>query len=37
MESPWHGIEEESWDLIHIRMLNGSIESWPELYQRVFT
>lgn len=36
IESPWHGFTLESWDLIHIRMLNGSIESWPELYQKVF-
>ncbi|KAM3077933.1 Secondary metabolism regulator lae1 [Clarireedia jacksonii] len=36
IESPWHGLALESWDMIHIRMLAGSIGSWPELYQKVY-
>lgn len=37
-ESPWDeiGLIGNSWDLIHMRMLNGSVKSWPELYQKVF-
>jgi hypothetical protein len=29
-------MELDSWDLIHMRMLNGSIQSWPGLYQQIF-
>ncbi|KAH8813337.1 S-adenosyl-L-methionine-dependent methyltransferase [Xylogone sp. PMI_703] len=36
IESPWHGMDLDSWDLIHVRMLNGSITSWPELYQKIY-
>lgn len=36
IESPWHGMELDSWDLIHMRMLNGSIQSWPGIYQQIF-
>lgn len=25
----------DSWDLIHMRMLSGSVSSWPELYANV--
>lgn len=35
-ESPWL-LGEDSWDLIHLRMACGSVTSWPELYQKVFT
>lgn len=35
-ESPW-SLGEDSWDLIHIRMACGSVTSWPELYQKVFS
>ncbi|ATZ49708.1 Bclae1 [Botrytis cinerea B05.10] len=35
IESPWWGLEVESWDMVHIRMLSGSINSWPALYQKV--
>ncbi|KAF2868712.1 methyltransferase LaeA [Massariosphaeria phaeospora] len=35
-ESPW-SLGEDSWDLIHIRLACGSVSSWPELYQKVFT
>jgi hypothetical protein len=27
---------EESFDLVHLRMLCGSVSSWPEMYQKVF-
>lgn len=29
-------VEQNSFDLIHMRMLNGSIENWPRLYRQVF-
>ncbi|OCK90767.1 LaeA-like protein [Cenococcum geophilum 1.58] len=35
-ESPW-SLGEDSWDLIHLRMACGSVSSWPELYQKIFT
>ncbi|KAI9730150.1 MAG: hypothetical protein M1818_008244 [Claussenomyces sp. TS43310] len=36
IESPWHGMALDSWDLIHMRMLYGSISEWNELYAKVF-
>ncbi|CAJ2499961.1 Uu.00g028140.m01.CDS01 [Anthostomella pinea] len=36
MEEPWTGIEENSFDLIHMRMLLGSIAHWPWVYGQVF-
>ncbi|KAA8575462.1 hypothetical protein MFRU_002g00730 [Monilinia fructicola] len=36
IESPWFGLEVESWDMIHIRMLSGGVVSWPALYQKVW-
>jgi len=36
-ESPWHGMELDSWDLIHLRMLNGSVQNWSQMYQKIFT
>jgi hypothetical protein len=36
IESPWYGMDMDSWDLIHMRMLNGSISSWPEIYAKIF-
>lgn len=36
IESPWHGMDLDSWDLIHVRMLNGSISGWPETYQKIY-
>ncbi|KAF2493853.1 S-adenosyl-L-methionine-dependent methyltransferase [Lophium mytilinum] len=35
-ESPWT-LGQDSWDLIHLRMACGSVSSWPELYQNIFT
>ncbi|KAJ9632033.1 hypothetical protein H2203_000434 [Taxawa tesnikishii (nom. ined.)] len=34
-ESLWT-FGEDSWDLIHLQMLCGSVTSWPNLYQKVF-
>jgi len=34
-EGLW-AIGEDSCDLIHIRQACGSVQSWPELYQKVF-
>lgn len=25
-----------SWDLVHMRMLNGSIANWPRLYSEIY-
>ncbi|KAF8854588.1 methyltransferase LaeA [Acephala macrosclerotiorum] len=36
IESPWYGMDMDSYDLIHMRMLNGSISSWPDIYSKVF-
>ncbi|KAI1749678.1 S-adenosyl-L-methionine-dependent methyltransferase [Xylaria castorea] len=36
IEDPWVEVEPSSFDLIHMRMLNGSIENWPRLYRQVF-
>ncbi|KAI1821292.1 methyltransferase LaeA [Xylaria intraflava] len=36
MEDPWDGVELNSFDLIHMRTLNGSIEDWRRLYGQVF-
>jgi len=36
LETPWQGLEPNSWDLIHMRTLKGSIQSWPQLYAQVF-
>lgn len=35
IESPWYGTEEDSWDLIHMRMLNGSIRHWDLMYAQI--
>lgn len=35
-ESPW-SLGEDSWDMIHLRMACGSVSSWPELYQKIFS
>lgn len=36
IEAPWVDLGLESWDLIHMRMLNGSITSWQDTYDKVF-
>jgi hypothetical protein len=36
IESPWHDLGVDSWDLIHMRMLNGSISNWPDTYHKIF-
>ncbi|KFY35955.1 hypothetical protein V494_05456 [Pseudogymnoascus sp. VKM F-4513 (FW-928)] len=35
-EAPWHGLAMDSYDLIHLRMLAGSISSPRELYANIF-
>ncbi|KAK0657566.1 S-adenosyl-L-methionine-dependent methyltransferase [Cercophora newfieldiana] len=35
IEMTWTDLEPGSWDLIHMRTLNGSIANWPKLYQEV--
>jgi hypothetical protein len=29
-------MDQDSWDLIHMRMINGSVENWESLYQKIF-
>lgn len=36
IEAPWIGLPMDNWDMIHLRMMAGSISSWPELYANVF-
>ncbi|CZT00557.1 related to methyltransferase [Rhynchosporium agropyri] len=36
IESPWWWCEVDSWDLIHMRMLAGSISSWQDTYTQIF-
>ncbi|KAK4170452.1 S-adenosyl-L-methionine-dependent methyltransferase [Cladorrhinum sp. PSN259] len=36
IETSWQDLEPGSWDLIHLRMLNGSIASWPTMYNEVY-
>ncbi|KAI8965416.1 methyltransferase LaeA [Daldinia sp. FL1419] len=36
IEDPWTGVDENSFDLIHMKMLLGGIASWASLYDRVF-
>ncbi|KAF8858641.1 S-adenosyl-L-methionine-dependent methyltransferase [Acephala macrosclerotiorum] len=35
-EEEWHGLGTGSWDLIHLRMLCGSVTNWPNLYEKAF-
>ncbi|KAI1378784.1 S-adenosyl-L-methionine-dependent methyltransferase [Hypoxylon crocopeplum] len=35
IEDPWSGVEEGSFDLIHMKMLAGSIGDWATLYSRI--
>ncbi|CAK7209590.1 hypothetical protein SEUCBS140593_000544 [Sporothrix eucalyptigena] len=35
IESHWH-LGSDSWDLIHIRCLNGVVRNWPSLYNTVY-
>jgi SAM-dependent methyltransferase len=36
IEDPWVGVEPNSFDMIHIRLLSGSIENWPQVYDQIF-
>ncbi|KAI0849551.1 methyltransferase LaeA [Daldinia vernicosa] len=36
IEDPWTGIEENSFDLIHMKMLAGGIANWTAIYDRAF-
>lgn len=36
IEGPWHGLGEDSWDMIHMRMMNGSIANWADIYAKIF-
>ncbi|KAG9547240.1 methyltransferase LaeA, partial [Aureobasidium melanogenum] len=36
-ETPYWSLGQDSWDLIHMQMLCGSVSSWPNLYAKVFS
>ncbi|KAH6711824.1 methyltransferase LaeA [Leptodontidium sp. MPI-SDFR-AT-0119] len=36
IESPWFWCDVDSWDMIHMRMLAGSISNWPATYAQIF-
>ncbi len=36
IEDRWQDLEPASWDLIHMRTLNGSISNWPRVYAEIF-
>ncbi|KAK3393755.1 S-adenosyl-L-methionine-dependent methyltransferase [Podospora didyma] len=35
IEVPWQDLNPGTWDLIHLRSLNGSISNWPRLYGEI--
>ncbi|KAI0178909.1 methyltransferase LaeA [Hypoxylon sp. FL1284] len=35
IEDPWTGVDEASFDLIHLKMLAGAVENWSTLYSRI--
>ncbi|OTB05658.1 hypothetical protein M426DRAFT_127934 [Hypoxylon sp. CI-4A] len=35
IEDSWYGVEESSFDLIHMKMLAGAVRSWPNLYTQI--
>ncbi|KAK3310224.1 S-adenosyl-L-methionine-dependent methyltransferase [Chaetomium strumarium] len=36
IEDPWQNLDPGSWDLIHMRTLNGSIANWPHVYAEAY-
>ncbi|KAH6853602.1 hypothetical protein B0I37DRAFT_349035 [Chaetomium sp. MPI-CAGE-AT-0009] len=36
IEDRWQDLEPGSWDLIHMRALNGSISNWPRVYAEIY-
>lgn len=36
-ETPYWSLGQDSWDLIHMQMLCGSVSSWPNLYAKVIS
>ncbi|KAK4149118.1 S-adenosyl-L-methionine-dependent methyltransferase [Chaetomidium leptoderma] len=36
MEDRWQDLEPGSWDLVHMRTLNGSISNWPKVYAEIY-
>lgn len=36
IEDKWQDLAPDSWDLIHMRTLNGSIADWPKVYAEVY-
>ncbi|KAK3694879.1 S-adenosyl-L-methionine-dependent methyltransferase [Podospora appendiculata] len=36
IEDPWHDMGLGTWDLIHMRSLNGSIANWGRLYSEIY-
>jgi hypothetical protein len=36
IEDPWQNLDPGTWDLIHMRTLNGSIANWPHVYAEAY-
>ncbi|KAK4105717.1 S-adenosyl-L-methionine-dependent methyltransferase [Parathielavia hyrcaniae] len=36
IEDRWQDLDPGSWDLIHMRTLNGSISNWPRVYAEIY-
>lgn len=36
IDLPWHGLGEDRWDLIHIRLLNGGVSDWRNIYNKCY-
>jgi hypothetical protein len=36
IEAPWQDMGRDSWDLIHLRTLNGSVQNYAQLYSQIF-
>jgi len=34
--NPKPEIDKTNWDLIYVRMMNGSIKDWPALYRKIY-
>lgn len=36
IETPWQSMGRDTWDVIHMRTLIGSIQDWGQLYSQIF-
>ncbi|RKF71505.1 Secondary metabolism regulator LAE1 [Golovinomyces cichoracearum] len=37
IDSSWDNLGKDRWDLIHIRMLNGGVSYWQNIYEKVYS